>query len=147
MSDAPLYGCRNQGCAEECTWPESDLMEHPDGGPICQMCWEEEKWDYCASEDEFPPSLNRWRSSQSLEFERLQAELSALRSSAHHERVADLEARLADARRSVRATEQQLRDVTAERDGYAKNAAFYRSCVLSGEIPANGDEPYKEPTQ
>jgi len=50
------------------------------------------------------------------ENERLQAELSALRNSVRHKRVAELEARLADARRSVRATEQQLREVTAERD-------------------------------
>jgi len=76
MSDTPLYGCRNQWCAEECTWPESDLMEHPEGGPICGPCWDEEKWDYCDSEaDEFPPSLNRWRSSQSLERDSLREAL------------------------------------------------------------------------
>jgi hypothetical protein len=61
-----------------------------------------------------------WLADLQRDNERLQAELTALSSIVRHERVSEIECRLADARRSVLATEQKLREVTAERDRLLK---------------------------
>lgn len=38
----PLFGCRREMCAQEVSYPADMLAEHPDGGPICDMCWDED---------------------------------------------------------------------------------------------------------
>jgi hypothetical protein len=43
--------------------------------------------------------------------------------------------------RAIKA-EQQLAKVTAERDGWKKNAGFYACCARGGEVPTEGAEPY-----
>lgn len=42
---------------------------------------------------------------------------------------------------------EYIEQLEAERDGYAQNAAFYRSCALSGEAPKPGAEPFSHPNR
>ncbi len=46
----PFFGCRNPGCAEDVTYPADMLAEHPDGGPICEYCWEDDDARYNGAE-------------------------------------------------------------------------------------------------
>ena len=39
--------------------------------------------------------------------------------------------------------EKQVAELTKERDGYAKNASFYRCCMLGGELAEPSDAPYQ----
>ena len=46
----------------------------------------------------------------------------------------------------VNILENRIAEQEAVISGLRKNAAFYRCCALSGEIPAEGSEPYQEST-
>jgi hypothetical protein len=38
----PMYSCRHQGCAEEFSYNADMLRHHPDGGLVCETCWQHE---------------------------------------------------------------------------------------------------------
>ena len=63
-----LFGCRNDECAGEFSYPTNMLAEHPDGGPICEGCWDEESglddpsWSDLAAFAPFDPIASRIRS-------------------------------------------------------------------------------------
>ena len=44
------------------------------------------------------------------------------------------------------AQDQRIAEQEAVIIGLSKNAAFYRCCAMSGEIPTVGSEPYQEST-
>lgn len=50
---APLFPCRNRGCAEEVSYPADMLAMHPEGGVVCQACWDNEQWPVNTPQEEW----------------------------------------------------------------------------------------------
>ena len=44
----------------------------------------------------------------------------------------------------IKDQEQRIAELEAQLAGWKQNAAFYKSCALSGEVPNEGSEPYKK---
>lgn len=53
-----FFGCRSPYCAEEVSYPADMLAEHPDGGPVCEGCWESDDARYDSGEEGGPRSFS-----------------------------------------------------------------------------------------
>jgi hypothetical protein len=53
----PLFPCRNQGCAEEVSYHADMLAMHPNGGVVCEECWQEGQQDHQPDWSDLPPFL------------------------------------------------------------------------------------------
>lgn len=70
----PFYSCQIQGCAAEVSYPADMLAVHPNGGVICEGCWDETRGEDAPA----------WRELQKF-------------TPAYVQRIAELESRLAEA--------------------------------------------------
>lgn len=45
---------------------------------------------------------------------------------------------------TLRGAAKYITELESQLAGWKQNAAFYKSCAMSGEVPTPGAEPYKE---
>jgi len=73
----PLWSCRTEYCASERSYHSEDLLEHPDGGPVCVECWDQE----CPQGDIV--ELKTWKSP----YDALREENTTLRKALKHSNI------------------------------------------------------------